>query len=69
LELLNLKNVSLLQFEKIKIKTTKVEKKKLLEEKEYPMNLQHLQTQLEMAQEQKKSLNAVGVKKRLRDYE
>ncbi len=69
MELLNLKNVSLLQFEKIKIKTTKVEKKKLLEEKEYPMNLQHLQTQLEMAQEQKKSLNAVGVKKRLRDYE
>ncbi len=69
LELLNLKNVSLLQFEKIKIKTTKVEKKKLLKEKEYLMNLQHLQTQLEMAQEQKKSLNAVGVKKRLKDYE
>jgi hypothetical protein len=33
------------------------------------MNLQHLQAQLEMAQEQKKSLNSTNVKKRLKDYE
>jgi hypothetical protein len=34
LELMNLKNVSLLQFEKFRRKTTKVDKEKLLEEKE-----------------------------------
>jgi hypothetical protein len=40
LELVNLKNVSLLQFEELRRKATKVEKKKLLEEKkEYQMNL------------------------------
>ncbi len=33
------------------------------------MNLQHLQAQLKMAQEQKKSLNLDGVKKKLKDYE
>jgi len=33
LELINLKNVSLLQFEELKRKTTKVEKKKLMEDK------------------------------------
>jgi len=33
LELINLKNVSLLQFEELKRKTTKVEKKKLMEVK------------------------------------
>jgi len=33
LELINLKNVSLLQFEEFKRKTTKVEKKKLMEDK------------------------------------
>ncbi len=33
------------------------------------MNLQHLQAQLEMAQEQMKSLNPTSVKKRLKDYE
>ncbi len=33
------------------------------------MNLQHLQAQLKMAQEQKKSLNPNGVKKKLKDYE
>ncbi len=39
------------------------------ERKDYQMNLQHLQAQLEMAQEQKKSLNSTNVKKRLKDYE
>jgi hypothetical protein len=44
LELVNLKNVSKLQFEELKRKATKVQKEKLLEEKkEYQMNLQHLQ--------------------------
>ncbi len=33
LELINMKNVSLLQFEELKRKTTKVEKKKLMEDK------------------------------------
>jgi hypothetical protein len=33
LELVNLKNVFLLQFEKLRRKTTKVEKEKLMEEK------------------------------------
>jgi hypothetical protein len=33
------------------------------------MNLQHLWAQLEMAQEQKKSLNLINVKKKLKDYE
>ncbi len=69
LELVNMINVFLLQFEKFRRNTTQVEKEKLLEEKEYQINLQHLQTQLEMAQEQKKSLNPVSVKKRLEDYE
>ncbi len=40
-----------------------------MEDKEYKRNLQHLQAQLEMAQEQRKSLDLVGVKKRLEDYE
>jgi len=39
LELVNLKNESLLQFEKLKRKTIEVEKEKLLEEKEYQRNL------------------------------
>ncbi len=44
LELVNLKNVSLLQFEELKRKTINTYKEKLLEEKkEYQMNLQHLQ--------------------------
>jgi hypothetical protein len=33
------------------------------------MNFQHLQAQLEMAQEHRKSLNLTNVKKRLKDYE
>ncbi len=41
----------------------------LEERKDYQMNLQHLQAQLEMAQEQKKSMNSTNVKKRLKDYE
>jgi hypothetical protein len=70
LELVNLKNVSLLQFEELRRKPTKAKKKKLLEEKnEYQMNLQHLQPQLEMAQKHKKSLSPCGVKKRPEDYE
>ncbi len=40
LELVNLKNVSLLEFEELRRKTTKAEKEKLLQEKEYKMNLQ-----------------------------
>ncbi len=68
-ELVNLKKVSLLQFEELKRKTIEVEKDKLLKEKEYQMNLQYLQAKLEMAQEQKNSLNLAGVKKRLEDYE
>jgi hypothetical protein len=39
LELVNLKNVSLLQSEELKRKITKAYKEKLLEEKEYQMNL------------------------------
>ncbi len=39
------------------------------DKKEYQRNLQHLQAQLQMAQEQKKSLDPTGVKKRLEDYE
>jgi hypothetical protein len=35
LELVNMKNVSLLQFEKFRRKTTKAKKEKLLKEKEY----------------------------------
>jgi hypothetical protein len=56
LELMNLKNVSLLQSKELRRKTIEAEKKKLLEKKEYQRNLQHLQAQLEMAQEQRKSL-------------
>ncbi len=69
LELVNLKNVSLLQSKGLRRKTTKVDKQKLLEEKEYQMNLQHLQTQLEMAQKHWKNLNLASVKKRIEDYE
>ncbi len=39
------------------------------DKKEYQRNLQHLQAQLEMAQEQKKNLDPTGVKKRLEVYE
>ncbi len=40
LELMNLKNVILLNFEELKRKTIEAEKKKLMEEKEYQKNLQ-----------------------------
>ncbi len=70
LELINLNNVSLLQYEELRIKTTKAEREQLMEdEKEYQKTLQHLQAQLEKAHEQKKSLNLVGIKKGLKDYE
>jgi hypothetical protein len=53
LELVNLKNVFLLQFKELRRKTTKEKREKLLE----------------IAREQKKSLDLAGVKKRLEDYE
>ncbi len=40
-----------------------------MEDKEYQRNLQLLQTQLQMAQEQKKSQDPTSVKKILEDYE
>ncbi len=44
LELINLKNVFLLQFEELRRKTIEVEKEKLVEDKkEYQRTLQHLQ--------------------------
>jgi hypothetical protein len=44
LELINLNNVSLLQYEELRIKTTKAEREQLMEdEKEYQRTLQHLQ--------------------------
>ncbi len=39
------------------------------EKKEYSRNLQHLQTQQEIAQEQRKNLGLAGVKKMIEDYE
>jgi hypothetical protein len=42
LELVNLKNVYLLQSKELRKKTRKADKEKLLEEKEYQMILQHL---------------------------
>ncbi len=70
LELMNMRNVSLLQSKKLGINITKAKKEKLLEErKECQKNLQHLQAQLDMEQEQRKSLDLVGVKKKLEDYE
>jgi hypothetical protein len=45
-----LKNASLLNFEKLKRKTTKAKKEMLVEEKkEYYRNLQQMQAQLEVA--------------------
>jgi len=44
LELINIKNVFLLQFEEFRRKTTKAERKQLMEDnKEYQKTLQHLQ--------------------------
>ncbi len=53
LELMNLKNVSMLQSKELRRKTIKAKREKLLEEKnEYKKNLQHLQAQLEISQEE-----------------
>ncbi len=43
LELVNLKNASLLNFEKLKRKMIEAEKEKLVEKKEYQKNMQQLQ--------------------------
>ncbi len=40
-----------------------------MEDKEYWKTLQNLQAQLEKAHEQRKSLDPIGIKKRLEDYE
>ncbi len=40
-----------------------------MEDKEYKRTLQHLEAQLERAQEQKKNLDPIDIKKRLEDYE
>ncbi len=69
LELIHLQDVSLLQFKELRGKTTEGEKEKLMEDKEYQRTLQHPQAQLERAQEQRKSLDPIGIKKRLEDYE
>ncbi len=39
------------------------------DKKEYQKPLEHLQAQLERAQEQRKSLDPTSIKKRLEDYE
>ncbi len=39
------------------------------DKKEYQRTLQHLQAQLERAQEQRKSLDLIGIKKKVEDYE
>ncbi len=50
LELMNLKNVFLLNYEKLRRRTTKVKKEKLVEEnKEYQRSLQQLQAQSQTA--------------------
>ncbi len=70
LELINLKNVFLLQFEELKRKTIEAEREQLMEDKKkYQRILQHLQAQLEKAHEQRKILDPTSIKKRLEDYE
>ncbi len=70
LELINLKNVFLLQFKELRRKTTKAKREQLMEDKkEYQKTLQHPQAQLERAHKQKKSLDLASIKKRLEDYE
>jgi hypothetical protein len=69
LELVNLKNVSLFNYEELK-RIEKAEKEKLVEvNKEYQRYLQHLHAQLEIVNEHRKSLDLVDVKERLEDYE
>ncbi len=70
MELINLKSVSLLNFEKLKKKLIEAEIKKLVEaNNEHQRNLQQLQAQLETTNEKRKSLDQVDVKKMLKDYE
>ncbi len=59
----------MLQFEELRRKTIETKKENLMEEKEYQRNLQHLQTQLEIAREHRKSMDPTSVKKKLEDYE
>jgi len=69
LELMNLKNVSLLDFEVLRRRTTEAKKKKLVDIirsiRGIYSNCMHSLT----TNEQKKNLDLVGVKKRLEDYE
>ncbi len=70
LELINLKNVSLLNFKELRRRIAKAKIQKLVEaNKEHQRNLQQLQAQLEITNEKRKSLDPIGVKKRLQDYE
>ncbi len=65
-----MKNVSLLQSKDLRRKIVEVEREQFMEDnKEYQKTLQHLQAQLERAQEQGKSLDPISIKKRLEDYE
>ncbi len=69
-KLVNMKSASLLNSEEIRRRAIEIEKEKLVEaNKAYQRNLQQLQAQLEATNEQKKSLDLVGVKKWLEDYE
>ncbi len=64
MELINLKNVSMLNYEEIKRRTSKAKIEKLVEKnKEHKRNLQQLQAQLESANERKKSVDPICVKK------
>ncbi len=70
LELINLKNVSLLQSKELRRKTIEAKREQLMEDqKEYQKPLQHPQAQLERAYKQNKSLDPTSIKKRLEDYE
>ncbi len=70
LKLINLKSASMFNFEEIKKITTEAKIEKLVEKnKEHQRNLQQLQAQIESANERKKSLDLVCVKKRLEDYD
>jgi len=69
MELINLKNVSMFNFEEIR-RTIQVEIEKLMEKnKKHYRNLQQLQAQLEIANERKKSLYSIYVKKILKGYD
>jgi hypothetical protein len=67
---MNLKSVFSSNFEELRRRIVEVEKEKLVEpNKAYQRNLQQLQAQLETTNEQMKSMDPIGVKKRLEDYE